>query len=191
MKKKMISDRPTHKPVTSSTSTDNEIVGRNHSGKRRSTIFFIPSFVYHAGLIAVITVAMMASCTPLQSGSQVVETKPPSVSYNYVTDADLIDANSKARVYCSQYAATPSMQGIVMENPDRTKTVTFECIQPMVTPPPVPSPPMRYSYSSDAELLQALHSAESYCARTGQIPASSIVTNSDGTRSLSFRCVPR
>jgi len=50
---------------------------------------------------------------------------------------------------------------------------------------------MSYTYGSDMELLQAMQSANTYCARSGQVASSSIVTNPDGTRTMTFQCVPR
>jgi hypothetical protein len=49
---------------------------------------------------------------------------------------------------------------------------------------------MSYRYSSDTELFQALHSADLYCQRSGQKASTSIVANQDGTKTLTFQCVP-
>jgi len=144
--------------------------------------------------IAVFSVMAAAGCGgPVYSPPQQVEAKPPKVSYNFTSDQDLIEANTKARVFCSQYASTPSMQGSITENSDGTKTVAFECIKTTVPSPPPPPPPlpMSYTYGSDMELLQAMQSANAYCARSGQVASSSIVTNPDGTRTMTFQCVPR
>lgn len=139
-----------------------------------------------------ICLAMMAvsGCGPMYSPPQMVKSEPPKVSYNFNSDQELIKANSKARLYCSQYASTPRMQGTITMNPDGTKTVEFECVKTAMTPPP-PPPPMSYSYHTDIELLQAIQSADAYCARTGQVASTSTATNPDGTRTLMFQCVPR
>jgi hypothetical protein len=154
------------------------------------------------GGIAVVAVAAMAACAPPYQAPQEVATRPPAVSYNYSSDDGLVEANDKARAYCSQYASTPRLQGSISDNADGTKTVTFECVKTAAgTPPPVavtpspvpvpPSPPRGYSYRTDTELLQAIGSADAYCARSGQIASSSIVTTADGTKTLTFQCVPR
>jgi hypothetical protein len=85
------------------------------------------------------------------------------------------------------------MQGSITENSDGTKTVTFECVKPAVAPPPPPPPPppMSYIYRTDMELLQAIQSSEAYCARFGQVASSSIVANPDGSKTLTFHCIPR
>jgi hypothetical protein len=142
-----------------------------------------------AGGIAVLAVAT-AACTPLYQKAHEVEAKPPRVSYDYSSDAGLIEANSKARIYCGQYASTTSSRGSITENTDGTKTVTFECIK-TVAAISYPPPPMSYSYRTDTELLQAIESADADCARSGQTASSRIVTNPDGTKTLTFQCVSR
>jgi hypothetical protein len=147
------------------------------------------------GGIAVVALAAMAACVPPDQAPQEVATRPPAVSYNYSSDDGLLEANGKARAYCSQYASTPSVQGSIIDNTDGTKTVTFECVKTAaVTPAPVPvppSPPTGYSYRTDTELLQAMGSADAYCAQSGQGASYSMVTNADGTKTLTFQCVPR
>jgi len=142
-----------------------------------------------AGGIAVLAVAA-AACTPLYQKAHEVDAKPPRVSYNYSSDAGLIDANSKARIYCGQYASTTSLQGSITENSDGTKTVTFDCIKTAAAVS-YPPPPMSYSYRTDTELLQAIESADANCARSGQTASSRIFTNPDGTKTLTFQCVSR
>ena len=142
--------------------------------------------------ISILVAAAVAACGPVYTSPKQVEAKPPKVSYNYSTDQQLIEANAKASIYCSQYAATPSLQAIITENPDGTKTVSYECVKKgtvTLLPPPSP-PPMSYSYSTDTELLQAIQSADAYCARTGQAASTSIVANPAGTKTLTFQCVP-
>ncbi len=128
-----------------------------------------------------------------------MEAKPPKVSYDYSSDAGLIEANSKARTYCSQYASTPSPRELITENPDGTRTVTFDCIKTAVVTSysssstyPQSSPPLTtYSYHTDTELMQAISSADAECARSGQAASSRVVTNLDGTKTLTFQCVLR
>jgi hypothetical protein len=151
-------------------------------------------------IFAIFAVAVIAACEPMHQTAQEVKTSPPKVSYKYTTDEGLLEANAKARTYCSQYAATPSIRGSVTQNSDGTKTATFECVKtaavvgPSQTPAPVPAPSRGYynfGYNSDAELLQAIQSADAYCARTGQIASTNIVTNPDGTKNLTYQCVAR
>jgi hypothetical protein len=168
---------------------------RHNGGPLRLEIPISPSSALPVGhwvraWIASLALVAVAACVSAYPQPQRVEAKPPSVTYSFSSDNELIAANSKARAYCAQYASTPGAQGTITENPDGTKTVTFECVKAAVVTPPPPAP-MSYTYRTDAELLQALRSAEAYCALTGQAVSASIVTNPDGTKSLTFQCVPR
>jgi hypothetical protein len=151
-----------------------------------------------AGIAAAAIIAV-AGCAPVHRGSEQVASEPPQVSYEYSTDDGLLEASARAQDYCSQYAATPSIAGSIIDNPDGTNTVNFDCVKAGMVPveqaiqvyPAAPAPPRGYVYSSDHQLLAAIQSADAYCDRSGQIATTSIVTNLDGTKNLSFRCVPR
>jgi hypothetical protein len=64
--------------------------------------------------MGVLAAAAAVACTPLYQQAQEVEARPPKVSYDFSSDAGLVDANSKARSYCGQYASTPSLRGSVI-----------------------------------------------------------------------------
>ena len=155
-----------------------------------SCAMFVPA-------IGMLAVAAVVACTPVyHNEAHEVDARQPMVSYDFSTDEGLIEANSKARTYCGQYAATPSMQGTITGNSDGSQTVTFKCIKTAAATPYPPSShqpmsPMSYSYRTDAELLQAIESADAYCARSGQIASSSIVNNPGGTRALTYKCIQR
>jgi hypothetical protein len=131
-------------------------------------------------------------------GSEQVSSEPPQVTYDYSTDDGLLEASSKARAFCAQYAATPSIQGSIINNPDGSNRVSFVCVKTGAIPvdqtiavyPPPPAPPTAYAYRSDRQLLAAIESADAYCGRSGQTSSTRIVTNVDGTKNLSFQCVP-
>lgn len=142
--------------------------------------------------IALLVVAVVAGCGgPTYTEPKEVEAKPPKVTYNFTSDEDLIEANSKARVFCSQYASTPAIKGAITKDSEGVKSVTFECVKAAVVTPPPPAPPMSYGYRTEMELLQAIQSSDAYCARSGQVASTAIVTNPDGTKTLTFQCVPR
>ena len=143
--------------------------------------------------IGVLAVVAAIACTPRYQEAYEVEANPPRVSYEFSSDTGLIEANNQARVYCSQYAATPSIRGEITNSPDDTQTVTFTCIKTVaVTTYPSPAPPpTSYIYRTDVELLQAIESTDAYCAQSGRIASSSITIDSGGTRTLTYQCVPR
>jgi hypothetical protein len=51
---------------------------------------------------------------------------PPSLSYNYRTDQELVQVSQTAGAYCLKYGSQP-MTSSVVTNPDGSKTVTFQC----------------------------------------------------------------
>ena len=147
------------------------------------------AFPWGVGGVAILAI-LATACAPVHQPPREVETRQPAVSYNYNSDDGLVEANSKARAYCSQYASTPSLHGTIVDNEDGTKTVTFECVKTAATTTS-PPPANGYVYGSDTELLQSIRSADTHCAQSGQTASTSIVTNPDGTKTLTFQCVPR
>jgi hypothetical protein len=152
----------------------------------------------HTAWLAILIGVSLAACGPIRDDdAEQVESEPPSVSYDFETDNGLLEANSKARAFCSQYASTPSVSGTIIDNPDGTNTVKFDCITtaalsaplPVQVYPAPPAVPRGYVYRSETELLAALQSADMYCDDFGKNASTSIATNADGTRSLSFQCV--
>ena len=67
----------------------------------------------------------------------------------------------------------------------------FECVRTTLPAPPTP-PSQSYSYRTDQELVQASQTASANCPKDRAQPmSSSIVTNSDGTKTVTFQCGPR
>ncbi|HEY9567535.1 MAG TPA: hypothetical protein VIR38_05555, partial [Thalassobaculum sp.] len=134
----------------------------------------------------------LASCAPLEKPPEAVAASNPTVTYNYEGDEQLLAASQKASVFCSQYQTVPRTVDIT-DNPDGTDTVVFECVpapQTAAVAPPPASPNLSYIYRTDEELLPASRNAEAYCMRYGPRMTSTIVTNADGTRTVTFRCTP-
>lgn len=145
-----------------------------------------------AGIAAI--ALFVTACGPVYEPPEQVAASVPTVSYSYGSDDGLIEANSKARSYCAQYNATPLMHGSIVDNADGTRTVTFECAKTgavATTPAPAAPAETAYVYRTDAEFLSALRSADAYCARSGQVASTRIVTNPDGSKTMTYQCVPR
>jgi hypothetical protein len=144
--------------------------------------------VWTAPLLAA---GVLVSCSgPMPSSQQPVQASNPSVTYNYRTDEELLQANRNAMVYCNQYQTVPRA-GNITSNSDGSKAVVFECVRTALpAPPPSPPPPsLSYTYRTDQELVQASQTAGAHCARYGSQPmTSSMVTNPDGTRTVTFQC---
>jgi hypothetical protein len=128
----------------------------------------------------------------LPSSQQPVQASNPSVTYNYRTDEELLQANRNAATYCNQYQTVPRT-GNITNNSDGSKAVVFECVRtglPVAAAPLPPSPPsLSYTYRTDQELVQASQTAGAYCARNGSQPMTSLMAaNPDGTRTVTFQC---
>jgi hypothetical protein len=160
------------------------------------------------GAAAVLTVATVAACGPVRQEPVAVQASNPKVTYQYTNDDQLLDANQKATVYCSQYQALPRTLNI-SPTPAGANEVVFECLprasvaalpavaplspQVAAVPAPVPvpvTPNVSYSYRSDRELLDAARSAQIYCANNGypRVTTASTSTNTAGTRTVTFQC---
>jgi hypothetical protein len=142
--------------------------------------------------VALLAAAGVASCSSLPASQQPVQSSNPSVTYNYRTDPELLQANQNATTYCGQYQTAPRT-GTLTNNADGSKTVVFECVRTAALPAPAPiNPNLSYSYRTDQELVQASQTAGAYCLQHGSQPVTSrMVTNSDGTRTVTFQCGSR
>jgi len=138
--------------------------------------------------VALLAAGAVASCGPWPSSQQPVQSSNPSVTYNYRTDEELLQANRNATVYCNQYQTAPRTANIT-NNPDGSKAVVFECMRTTLPAPAPVNPNLSYTYRTDQELVQASQTAGAYCVKYGSQPmTSSIVTNADGTRTVTFQC---
>jgi exopolysaccharide biosynthesis predicted pyruvyltransferase EpsI len=141
--------------------------------------------------IALLAAGAVASCALWPSSQQPVQSSNPSVTYNYRTDQELIQANQNATTYCSQYQTAPRSANITT-NPDGRKTVVFECVRTTLPAPTPTTPSQSYTYRTDQELVQASQTAGAYCQQYSSQPmTSSIVTNPNGTKTVTFQCGPR
>jgi hypothetical protein len=140
--------------------------------------------------VALLAAGVGASCGPLSSPSsqQPVQSSNPSVTYNYRTDQELLQANQNATTYCAKYQTAPRSMNIT-NNPDGSKAVSFECVPSTLPVPPPASPNLSYNYRTDQELVQASQTAGTYCQKYGSQPmTSTMVTNADGTKTVTFQC---
>jgi hypothetical protein len=89
--------------------------------------------------VAVLAAGILASCAELPSSQQPVQASNPSVTYNYRTEQELLQANQNATAYCSQYQTAPRTANI-RNNPDGSKAAVFECVRTAL-PAPAPATP--------------------------------------------------
>lgn len=152
----------------------------------------LPRYAARAAVVLGTTL-LVAACGTQSSPPQQVRTDNPSVTYKYLGDQELISANQKAVVYCNQFHSVPSTK-VISETSDGLKQVVFDCVPtttPGLMPAPTYSPTTSYTYRTDQELLTGSRNAEIYCMNQGnQRAVSTVMTNPDGTKTLSSRCVP-
>lgn len=140
-----------------------------------------------------LAVLMLAACSSPHSPPVQTQATNPSVTYKYQGDEELMQANQKAMTYCSQFHATPETSRIDTES-DGSKTVVFQCVAmpSNVAATQTYSPNSPYPYSSDQDLLGVTESADLYCSNNGsQRAVTTINTDVNGTKTVTFRCVPR
>ncbi|HEX9478607.1 MAG TPA: hypothetical protein VGA90_07585 [Methylomirabilota bacterium] len=89
-------------------------------------------------------------------------------------------------------ASNPSVTATLTSNADFSKTAVFECVRTAVPAPAPVNPNLSYTYRTDQELVQASQTASAYWLRYGSQPmSSSMMANSDGTRTATFQCGAR
>jgi hypothetical protein len=146
-------------------------------------------------VLTALAASTLAACVA-SSGPRQVQAENPSITYTYRTDQDLLQASQQAANYCAKYQSVERTSRIT-NNSDGTNTVIFDCVKTTATvaPAPVPATPvnpgMTYTYRTDQELLDASRNAEAYCMRYGSPMTSSITTNPNGTKTVTFQCGPR
>ena len=106
-----------------------------------------------------------------------------------VTDQELLTVNQTAVRFCEQYRAAPHAARFTNEADGNV--VVFECLPPVVAALPAATytPNLSYTYQTDPELLNAQQNAQAYCQNNGsQQAVSNIVSNGNGTRTVTFQC---
>jgi hypothetical protein len=144
-----------------------------------------------AGGVAVVVVLLLAACAPFnRSAPQQVEASNPTVSYKYRNDDELIQTNQLAESFCSQYRLAPRSVGFTSDHAGNN-LVNFECVPGPGSALTAVNPNLKYTYRSDQELLDVSRSAHTYCLNNGSSRVTSdIVSNGDGTRTVTFQCQP-
>lgn len=141
-------------------------------------------------LVAAGGLAACAEVSPEQ-----VHSSNPSVTYNYNTDQQLLQAKQKAATFCRRYQSTAPGLGAITKNPDGTKRVSFECVPVAAMPPmtamatPPAAAPFTYTYHTGPELLMGSQDAQAYCFKYGEHSRATITTNPDGSKTAAFQCV--
>jgi hypothetical protein len=142
------------------------------------------------GTTIALAVLMTASCSLTGSSPKQVNSTNPSVTYKYSNDDQLIEANQRAITYCNQFESFPRTQSF-SNDANGDSIVVFECVSTSLAAasPNPPNSNLRYNYRTDQELLDASRSAQVYCVNHGSPEMdSTIVANSNGSKTVTFRC---
>lgn len=144
-------------------------------------------FTTVAALAALVTV----SCVSNRSSSpQQVDVSNPTITYKYRNDDELIKANRRAMNYCDQYQSFPQAEHFGRDA-DGRNTVVFECLASSASAMSQrqPNSDLTYDFQTDQELLNVSRDAQVYCMNNGQPEMdSNIVVNSNGRKTVTFRC---
>ena len=149
-----------------------------------------------AGFAGLLLVGLLAACEQTSSPTQ-VQASNPTVTYKYRNDRDLVEANQRAASFCSQYQSVPRTVSIG-NGGDGDRMAVFECVQSGSTAALVPQTTLApagnsltYTYRTDRELLEASRTAQTYCANRGSPQVvSNVMTNANGSRTVTFQCSP-
>jgi hypothetical protein len=139
----------------------------------------------------------LAACGTPREEARAVEISPPTVTFEYDDEQGLVDAALRAEEYCRQYDAWPTTTdtdtardggGSVTFVCDRDRRGTYTGAAGAAMPA---NPTVDFTYRDEQSLIEATTQAQHYCARFGAQARSSVVTTAaDGTRRVTFECVP-
>lgn len=144
------------------------------------------------GTTIALAALMTASCSITGSSPKQVDSTNPTVTYEYSNDDQLIEANQRAITYCNQFDSIPQTQSFSKDEKG-SSIVVFECVSASLAAasPNPPNSNLKYNYRTDQELLDASRSAQVYCVNHGSPEMhSTIVANSNGSKTVTFRCNP-
>jgi PBP1b-binding outer membrane lipoprotein LpoB len=141
------------------------------------------------GTTIALAALLVASCSLPGSPKQVAAANP-SVTYKYTNDDQLIEANQRAITYCNQFDSFPRSQSF-SKAADGSNIVIFECVNSSLATASTnqPNSGLTYNYRTDQELVDASRNAQTYCVNHGSPEMeSTIVANSNGSKTVTFRC---
>ena len=143
------------------------------------------------GLSAALVLAACGSSR--YSEPERVAASNPTVTYEYKSDQDLIQANQRSVTFCEKYGSIPITSRFDTDS-HGAKTIYFECVPKESQTRPLPEyvPNLAFTYRTDQELMSAARNAQIYCMNSGARQVfSNIVVNADGSRTVVFQCTPQ
>ncbi len=149
--------------------------------------------IANRGLAAAVALSTMlaVSCVPFSSSPQQTQASNPTVTYTYHSDDELIQTNQLAATFCNRYQNTTPRPLSFTKDSSGERVVAYECVPTSISATRSSNPNLSYTYRTDQELVDVSRSARAYCFNTGSSQvASNIVSNGDGTKTVTFQCRP-
>ncbi len=147
------------------------------------------------GVLAAMAGLTLASCASTRSSPEQVAASNPTVTYEYRNDDELIQANQKAITFCNQYQALPRAQSFDNNEEHHGHRVIFECVGASSfssVPQRQSNSDLTYNFRTDQELLDVSRDAQIYCLNSGAPEMdSNIIVQSNGSKTVTFRCSQR
>lgn len=84
-------------------------------------------YVKGAAALALLAIAGLSGCGTYREPPKSASTTPPTVTYNYNGEAELVTANRRASGHCDRYGGVPRAHSVA-NNTDGTRSIVFECV---------------------------------------------------------------
>ncbi len=141
-----------------------------------------------AVIAATAALALMgAACVPYSSPKQ-IEASNPTVTYKYHSDDELIQTNQLAATFCDRYQSVAQPVSFSTDT-SGDRVVVFECAASSLPGTPNSRSNLTYTYRTDKELMDVSRDAHAYCMNSGSPQVvSNIVSNGNGTKTVTFQC---
>ncbi len=142
------------------------------------------------GVLAGLAVLTASACAPYSTSPRQIEASNPTVTYKYRSDDELIKTNQLAATFCDRYQSVAQPVSF-SSDASGERVVIFEC-----TATSAPGSPysrsrsdLTYTYRTDRELMDISRNAQAYCLNSGSSQVvSNIVSNGNGTKTVTFQC---
>lgn len=138
---------------------------------------------------AVLAALLGTACAPYEHSSpKQIEASNPTVTYKYHNDEELIQTNQLAATFCDRYQSVPQPVNFTTDS-SGNRVVIFECVGTSTAGRPYSNSDLTYTYRTDRELMDVSRNAHAYCMNSGSPQVvSNIVSNDDGTKTVTFQC---
>jgi len=145
----------------------------------------------NTGLAAAVVVAALlgTACVPYEHSSpKQIQASNPTVTYKYHNDEELIQTNQLAATFCDRYQSVPQPASFTTDS-SGDRVVIFECVGSSTPNRSYSNSDLTYTYRTDQELMDVSRNAHNYCMNSGSSQVvSNIVSNGNGTKTVTFQC---